>query len=458
MLKQLMLRKKLAQKRVELEAITVMRSEIEKRNADVGVAVEEAKTDEEFAALDAEIASIDADVAANEVEKSKLEGEIEGIEKEILELKNNEPKASEPKVEERQQKTTEGEVRMSRLKFFRNEAHNELVTREDVKEFAVRVRGFIGEKRSVTGTDLLIPEVMLELLRDNLHRYSKLIAKVRIKPVKGIARQNVTGSIPEGIWMEAVGKLNELALSFSQFEVDGYKVGGFIPVPNATLEDSDINLMDEIMDALGQAIGYAVDKAIVYGTGVKMPTGIAVRLSEAAEPSYWGANEKAWTDLRTTNILKFASAAMTAEAFFSALVLKLAVAKPNYSTGEAFWVMNRATKMSIISKAVTLNAAGAIVAGVSNTMPIVGGEIIELEFMADGDILGGFGSLYLLVERAGASLAVSEHVKFIEDQTVFKGTARYDGRPVFGEGFVIVNINNVAPKVAETFAADAANF
>lgn len=90
-------------------------------------------------------------------------------------------------------------------------------------------------------------------------------------------------------------------------------------------------------------------------------------------------------------------------------------------------------------------------------MPIIGGEIIELEFMKDNDICGGYGSLYTLAERAGASLAVSDQVKFIEDQTVFKGTARYDGMPVIGEGFVMVNFNNEAPTTSLTFAEDVAN-
>ena len=49
--------------------------------------------------------------------------------------------------------------------------------------------------------------------------------------------------------------LNELDLSFYEAEVDGYKVGGFIPVCNANLEDSDLNLAAEIISAIGQAIG-----------------------------------------------------------------------------------------------------------------------------------------------------------------------------------------------------------
>ncbi len=460
MLKQLMLRKRLEQKRTEFAALGEKREAINKRSIDAEAAIGEAKTDEEMAVLDAEIEAISTESDALEADKSKLEGEIEEIEKELEVLRSNEPKAAEPKAEERKQ-TTEGETRMSKFKFFRSmdqAARNEIITREDVKDFALRVRSLITEKRSITGSDLLIPEVMLDLLRDNLSRYSKLVGKINLKRVKGKARQRITGAVPEGVWTEAVGILNELALSFSQIEVDGYKVGGFIPVPNSTIEDSDINLMDEIMDMLGQAIGYAVDKAIVFGTGTKMPVGIATRLAETSEPSYWGDNEKAWTDLHSTNALKFDPTSMTAEAFFATLILNLGVAKPDYSSGELFWVMNRATKMKIVSKAVTLNAAGAIVAGVSNTMPVVGGEIIELEFMSDNDIIGGFGSLYLLAERAGASLAVSEHVKFIEDQTVFKGTARYDGRPVFGEGFVAVNIANAAPTLTKSFATDSANF
>lgn len=331
------------------------------------------------------------------------------------------------------------------------------INREDVKDFLTRVRSMMGEKRAVTGAELTIPDVMLDLLRDNLYRYSKLITKVRVKTVGGKARQNIMGAVPEGVWTEAIGKLNELALAFNQVEVDGYKVGGFIPIPNAILEDSDLNLANEILDALGQAIGMAVDKAILYGTGNKMPLGIATRLAQTAPPSDWGANAPAWVDLHVTNLLNFNPTGMTAEAFFAELVLKLGVAKPNYSTGGTFWAMNRKTRMKLLSKAITFNAAGAVVAGLNGTMPVEGGDIVELPFIPDNNIIGGYGELYLLAERAGASLAVSEHAKFIEDQTVFRGTARYDGMPVFGEGFVIVNIAGTAPTTTVTFASDTAN-
>ena len=92
------------------------------------------------------------------------------------------------------------------------------------------------------------------------------------------------GAIPEAIWTEACAKLNELDFSFNQVEVDGYKVGGVVYICQATLEDSDLNLAYEIMEGMGASIGISVDKAILYGTGVKMPLGIATRLAQTSEP------------------------------------------------------------------------------------------------------------------------------------------------------------------------------
>ena len=114
--------------------------------------------------------------------------------------------------------------------------------------------------------------------------------------------------------------------------------------------------------------------------------------------------------------------------------------------------MARSTYADSMSKSIVANMSGAFVASVGQTMPIIGGDIVLLDFIPDGDIIGGYGSLYLLAERAGTTLAQSEHVRFIEDQTVFKGTARYDGTPVFGEGFVGINIKNAAPTTTMTFA------
>lgn len=472
-LKQLVLRKRIEGLKSQLEElrtkdtdIQTRSAELKTREAEIETAVSEITNDssaEEKAAVDAEVEKCDNEQksladeqAANDESKKKIEDEISALEAELTEIegRSTAPKAIPEKPEERK-----GEFFMSKRQNFgmTMETRAAYLAREDVKEFYTRVRSFIGQKRAVNGAELNIPTVTLALLRDNLDRYSKLISRVKLQSVPGKARQSIMGTIPEGVWTEAVAKLNELTISFAQIEVDGYKVGGFIPVPNSILEDSDVALAGVIEDALGQAIGLAVDKAILYGTGAKMPLGIVTRLAQTVEPTDWAANAPAWKDLHTSNLLKLDPIGKTAEAFFSELMLDLGIVNGHYATGGTFWAMSRKTHMALMSKSLTFNAAGAIVAGANSTIPVEGGTIDELDFIPYGDIIGGYGSLYSLVERAGASIAVSEHAMFIEDQTVFKGTARYDGKPVFGEGFVVVNINNIAPTTTMTFAADTAN-
>lgn len=468
MLKQLMLRKKINSARAALEEY-LKADNFEKRSADLETAITEAETDEEIAAVEDEIKQLDEEKTSFEEKKSTLEEEVKKLEGELDELNSKEPAGNSEDGQARSKtnvvQTRGGKSNMDvRQKFYagmQRSQVDELLQRDEVKDFLLRTREFIGQKRAVTGAELTIPDVMLELLRDNLHQYSKLIPKVFLKPVSGKARQTVLGTIPEGVWTEAVGALNALSFGFNQVEVDGYKVGGFVAIPNATIEDSDLDLSNEILYVISQAIGLAIDKAILYGTGAKMPVGIIKRLAETAKPAYYGANET-WTDLHTSNLLLIDAAAATDVAFFKDLILKLGVVKANYTTGGKFWAMSSKTLANLQAKALTFNAAGAIVSMQNNTMPVIGGDVVELDFIPENVIVGGYGSLYLLAERKGATLAQSEHAKFIEDNTVFKGTARYDGRPVFGEAFVALNISQedleAAPTAtAVTFATDSAN-
>ena len=469
MLKQILLTRKIAETTKMLEAlgfesIEERKAAIVLRESELAEAlnqVTDETSEEDKAALEAEITEHEAlkkEIAEAEEqlegERTKLQEEIAKLQSELDEINNRAKETPEERKDEK--------INMeARMKFFRGmapERRDAIIAQEDVKGFIARVREMKGQSRAVTGGELNIPDVLLGVLRDTLHSYSKLLSKVRLVRVPGKARQNVAGAIPEGVWTEACAKLNELAISFAQIEVDGYKVGGFIPVCNALLEDSDVNLADEIMYMIGQAIGFALDKAILYGTGTKMPVGIVTRLAQTAEPDSWGDNAPTWTDLHTANIKKINPTGMTAEAFYSALILAAGVPKSNYATdGQKFWAMNSKTFAALQAKALTINATGAIVSGQTMTMPIVGGDIVILEFVPDNDIVGGYGQLYLLAERAGANFAVSEHYRFVEDQTVFRGTARYDGKPVYGEGFVAININNADVTTTRTFASDSAN-
>jgi hypothetical protein len=119
--------------------------------------------------------------------------------------------------------------------------------------------------------------------------------------------------------------------------------------------------------------------------------------------------------------------------------------------------MNESTYGDPMAELIAFNSAGAVVSAMNMTMPIVGGQIELLDFIPDDNIGFGYGSKYLLAERAGTVVESSEHVRFIEDQTVIKGTARMDGTPVIAEAFVLMGIHGTAPTTSINFAADLAN-
>ena len=66
-------------------------------------------------------------------------------------------------------------------------------------------------------------------------------------------------------------------------------------------------------------------------------------------------------------------------------------------------------------------------------------------------------SFLLKVERAGTAIGQSEHYKFVEDKTIFKGNARYDGTPVIPEAFAVMTIDTSAPATSVAFPTDKAN-
>lgn len=450
-LKALMLRKKISEKTTALEALRKVAAGFETREAELAQSIEEATTEEEKAAVEGAVTAFEKEKGENEQQQNDLVGEIAAAEAEIKEIEDAAPKTAPAQRKENKHMET-------RTKFFGmgTQERDAFFAAQEVKDFLQRTRD-LKQNRAVTNSELLIPTVMLDIVKEQVLKYSKLAAKVNLKVVPGVARQNTMGSIPEGVWTEATAKLNELNLTFNQVEVDGYKVGGFIAIPNATLEDSDISLATEIISALAQAIGYALDKAIIYGTGTKMPLGIAARLAQTTEPGGYPAKARAWADLHTTNIKTISAANSTGVKLFQSIVKESGAAKGKYSRGMKFWAMNDTTYTTLMSEAMSINAAGAIVSGQMMTMPVVGGDIILLDFIPDDNIIGGYGDLYLLAERAGTTLAQSEHARFVEDQTVFKGTARYDGMPVIAEGFVLLGINAATPATSETFATDSAN-
>lgn len=452
MLEVLLKQKELRDAKAELEKLNAETKELETREAELEKDIEAAKTDEERSAVESGIAEFNEKRDKNKEETGKVEEKIRGIEKEIedLEKKQDEPKPEERKDEKRMETRTLGKMNIEETRAF--------LEREDVQQLLKEVRAAKMEKRAITGAELTIPEVMLELLRENIMDYSKLYRHVNARSVSGEAVQPTMGTIPEAVWTQCCGKINELSLTFNAAVVGCWKVAGYFQLCKATEQDSDVALASEIVTALGAAIGIALDKAIIFGLGTRMPLGIFTRLAQTSKPADYSPDERAWADLHTSNIKTINVSDSTGKALFKNIILAGGAAKGKYSRGQKVWVMNDTTYTTLQAEGIEVTAAGQLVSVINGTMPVAGGIVEVLDFMPDNMIVGGYFDLYTLAERAGVEIARDDSVKFLEDASVWKGTARYDGKPVIAEGFVAIGIKNTTPSAASiTFAPDVAN-
>lgn len=472
MLKVLLLRKKLDVAKKALEALRAKDAEFAKREAELEQAINEAADAEGDGAEEAkkvveeEAEKFDAEKTEHEAAKKTLSDEIAEMETELAKQEGEQDttQPAEPTTETEERKDTKMPVISKRNRFFGRmdaQERTNLFAQDDVKNFLANVRSCIANKRAVENVGLLIPERFIGLIKENVENYSKLYKHINVVAISGKGREVVQGTIPEAIWTECCANLNELALTFNDVEVDCFKVAGYFKVCNAVLEDSDIDLASALLDALSQAIGLAVDKAILYGRNSagaqKMPLGIVSRLAQTSEPANYPTTARPWVDLHITNIITI-PAGLTGAALFKQIVLASGKAKSNYSRGPKVWVMNENTYTKLMAETVSVDAQGNIVTGVAGTMPVIGGVIEVLNFIPDNTIIGGFFDLYLLAERAGAKFAESEHVFFLQDNTVFKGSARYDGQPVIAEGFIVIGLENTTPDATSVaFAPDEAN-
>lgn len=469
-LKQIMLRKKIDMKRSELNQLISKDADFATREAELEAAIGEATTEEEQTTVTEQVEAFETEKKEHEEAKTALEEEIAGLEEELSAAEADPPQDRGfqiPEMRERRERTMPTmninirslPMNVRAFDALPMEWREQIVKRSEVKAFLDKLRSCKGNNRAISGAELEIPIVFLELISENIYRYSKLLNRVRVRSVRGEARQTIAGTVPEAIWTEMCGAINELPFVFNQITMDGYKVAGYVPVCNSLLEDTDIELASWIIEMLSESIAYAIDKAILYGKGgsYNMPMGIVTRLAQTSKPSNYPANAPAWVDLHTSNLIKIDGTSMTGAQFWSALVEATGNTFNRYARGTMFWAMNSKTYAKLKSKLITFTATGDIVANLFGTLPIVTGDVDILEFIPDNDIIGGYGDLYLWIDRASMVIDQSEHVQFIQDNTVFRGKARADGQPVIPQAFVGINIANTAVTTVVDFAADTAN-
>ncbi|WP_044736596.1 phage major capsid protein [Geobacillus kaustophilus] len=417
-LRQLMLTKKIEQRKAALDDLLKREEELQAKAAELEKAIDEAETDEEVATVEEEVSKLEAEQNELAEKKSKLEGEIAQLEGELEQLNSK-----EPTNHQRKNGNVKGDVEgMNRLQVRELLRTGEYYRRSDVIEFYEKFRNL----RAVAGGELTIPEVVVNRIMDIMGDYTTLYPLVDKIRVKGTTRILVDTDTSPATWIEQSGALPTGDVgTIASIDFDGFKVGKVTFVDNYLLQDSIINLDDYVTKKIARAIAKALDLAIVKGTGAanKQPLGIIPSLPAENKVTVEADN----------NLLKN-------------LVKQIGLIDTgDDSVGEIVAVMKRSTYYNrLVEFSIQVDSNGNVVGKLPNlrTPDLLGLRVVFNNFLDEDTVLFGEFEQYTLVERENITIDSSTHVKFTEDQTAFRGKGRFDGKPVKPEAFVLVTITD----------------
>ena len=293
---------------------------------------------------------------------------------------------------------------------------------------STRAASGLGESVPSDGGFLVAKEFATELLK-RAYDTGQLVSKVRRIPI-GAGKNGLTinavaetsrvdGSRWGGIlsyWQNEADQKTATKPKFRQMEMQLKKLTGLCYATDELLEDSQA-LESVISQAFAEEFGFQLDAAIVRGSGAGQPLGIlncGALVTQAAEGG------QAADTIVYKNIVKMYSrlwSRSNANAVWLAhqdTVAQLAIMQSD--VGAPVWIANTA-------------AAGA------PPQQLMGRPINYIEqcsALGDvGDIMLVDLSQYLLIEKSAMQSAMSMHVRFIYDESVFRFVLRVDGQPIW---------------------------
>ena len=160
------------------------------RESELAAAIEEAEAEEAQTAVEEEVGKFDTEKAAHEEAKSNLETEIADLERQLEEEEKRSPAAPAQERKGRTNMEVRANINIRALPKSQRafdalpmETRQAIVTRDEVKTFLDNLRSMKGNTRAVSGAELTIPIVFLDLIAENMYRYSKLMNRVRVRPI-----------------------------------------------------------------------------------------------------------------------------------------------------------------------------------------------------------------------------------------------------------------------------------
>jgi len=226
---------------------------------------------------------------------------------------------------------------------------------------------------------------------------------------------NVFGGV-RGYWTPESGSYTSSEPSFGRVTLTAKKLTAYTSAANELLADSAISLEALLMRLFPQALSYFEDDSFLNGIGGGQPVGI---LNADALVTVAKETGQAAATITAENIDKMYSRMLPS------------------SRSRAVWVAHPDTLPQIValSRSVGTGGSAVMMSNMSGSAPasLYGRPLILSEKCQSlgtaGDIFFVDFGYYIVADRQSLSMASSPHVRFQNDETVWRFTSRLDGRP-----------------------------
>jgi len=226
---------------------------------------------------------------------------------------------------------------------------------------------------------------------------------------------NVYGGVT-AYWTPESGSYTSSEPSFGRVTLTAKKLTAYTSAANELLADSAISLEALLLRLFPQALSYFEDDSFINGVGGGQPVGI---LNADALVTVAKETGQAATTIVAENIDKMYSRMLPS------------------SQSRAVWVAHPDTLPQLVSLSRSVGTGGsvAMMGNMSGAAPmsLYGRPVIMSEkcqtLGTAGDLFFVDFSYYVVADRQSLSMASSPHVRFQNDETVWRFTQRVDGRP-----------------------------
>lgn len=221
-------------------------------------------------------------------------------------------------------------------------------------------------------------------------------------------------------WEGEADQFTQSRPKFGQRELNLKKLEVFTYVTNELLDDASVALEQYINRVAVDELNFKIGDSIVNGTGAGMPQGV---LNAACLVSVSKESGQAAATVNYTNIVKM----------FARLY--------GPSRANAVWLINQDVEPQLHQMSLAVGTGGSAVylpPGGASDVPysrLYGRPVIPVEWCPTlgtvGDILLVDLSQYATITKGGIASAMSIHLRFDYDESVFRWIFRMDGQPLW---------------------------